>query len=654
MGSSQRLVIRVVLAIVALSLTAAPASALVIHLPGGRSAGLQLRAGVNPASVSGSKIRPAVAVPQRGLQAFADDGTVQYHHGPVLHAAAPYLVFWDPTGSAIAVGSRDVLERYLTDVAADSGLADDTASVVRQYYDTSGFAGVDHGFSSASQVISDTHAFPSLDSSNCNVPGGYANCVTDAQIQAELARLIAADHLRTGIASPSPVYLVITPATTDVCMDSGDCADDGSPGSFCAYHGNFTDSSAQVVYASVPFGALLGDPKGCQADNPANTLVQEPNGDDADVIADNISHELLESITDPLTDSPAWVDQTTENEVADNCESYGPTANETNNDGGPTNPNAYSPVLGGNADPGGDATHGTLYDQLINGNHYYTQTVWSNGDVNCESHPSAGTVSPAFTPSATTVAAGTRVSFNPSASASSTGFSSTTWSFGDGASSFGAASPSSVSHTFTAAGSYTVTLTLVDTRGNIAAVTHAVRVALAPIAAFTHTPATGALGAAIKFDASGSHDPNTGASLTSYKWTFDDGSSASGAIVNHTFTTSGTHPVTLAVSDSLGVTGRTTQSVVVLAPGRITGISAKQVKRSAYLVVAVSGPGRVSFGSKTVSLSHAGSASFKLSLSAAQKRRLAHHHSVSTKVTVTYVPATGSRVVKTQVVKIAG
>ncbi len=647
MGNSRRLAIAVPVAIGALALMAAPASALVIHLPDGRSAGLQLRAGVDPASVSGSKIRPGVAQPQLGQAPLADNGTVQYGGGPVLHTAAPYLVFWDPSGSGISSSSRHVLEQYLTDVAADSGLADDTLSVARQYYDATGFASVDHGFSAGSQVISDTHAFPSLDSSNCSVPGGYANCVTDTQIQTELARLIAADHLHTGIASPSPLYLVITPATTDVCMDAQDCADDGSPGSFCAYHGNFTDSSNQVVYASVPFGALLGDPKGCQSDNPVNTLVQEPNGDVADVVADDLSHELLESITDPLTDSPAWLDNTTQNEIADNCQSYGPV-NETNSDGGPTNPNAYSPVLGGTA------TLGTLYDQSINGDRYYTQTVWSNGDVNCESHPAAGTVSAAFTPSTTTALAGTKVTFNPSASASSTGFSSTTWSFGDGGSSFAAASLSGVSHNFTSVGTHQVTLTLVDTRGNLATVTHAVRVVAAPVAVFTHTPATGSLGAAIRFDASGSHDPNTGVRLTSYKWTFDDGSSASGAIASHAFATSGTHSVTLVVTDSLGFSGRAKESIGVLAPGRITSISAKNVKGVAYVIVSVSGPGRVSFGSKTVSLSRAGSASFKLSLSAAQKRQLAHHHSVRKNVTVTYVPRSGPRVVKTQVVKIAG
>jgi hypothetical protein len=55
-----------------------------------------------------------------------------------------------------------------------------------------------------------------------------------------------------------------------------------------------------------------------------------------------------------------------------------------------------------------------------------------------------------------------------------------------------------------------------------------------------------------------------------------------------------------------------------------------------------------------VSAPRSSSGSGSSSLSAAQKRELAHHHSVSKMVTVTYVPQSGPRVVKTQVVKIAG
>lgn len=100
----------------------------------------------------------------------------------------------------------------------------------------------------------------------------------------------------------------------------------------------------------------------------------EGNGDVADVIADNLSHENAEAITDPL--GMGWV--TTQGyEVADQCEETGPFDPNSLSPTGPTNPDAYLPTLGG-SEPAG-----TLFDQLINGDHYFTQTLWSNAADNC-------------------------------------------------------------------------------------------------------------------------------------------------------------------------------------------------------------------------------------------------------------------------------
>ena len=94
----------------------------------------------------------------------------------------------------------------------------------------------------------------------------------------------------------------------------------------------------------------------------------------ADVIADNLSHENAEAITDPL--GSGWF---TSNgyEVADQCELAGPDDPNSTSPAGPTNPDAYLPTLGGSE------SAGTLFDQLINGDHYFTQTLWSNSAENC-------------------------------------------------------------------------------------------------------------------------------------------------------------------------------------------------------------------------------------------------------------------------------
>src|SRR6185295_3800128 len=59
----------------------------------------------------------------------------------------------------------------------------------------------------------------------------------------------------------------------------------------------------------------------------------------------------------------------------------------------------------------------------------------------------------------------------------------------------------------------------------------------------------------------GSSDPD--GSITSYAWSFGDGSSGTGATTNHTYATSGTFTVTLAVTDNLGARGTDTATVTV-------------------------------------------------------------------------------------------
>lgn len=51
--------------------------------------------------------------------------------------------------------------------------------------------------------------------------------------------------------------------------------------------------------------------------------------------------------------------------------------------------------------------------------------------------------------------------------------------------------------------------------------------------------------------------------IVSHAWTFSDGTTATGAIVNHDFPVSGTYTVTLTVTDTIGQTGSARTSVTV-------------------------------------------------------------------------------------------
>ncbi|MGY1746890.1 PKD domain-containing protein [Blastococcus sp. SYSU D00695] len=68
----------------------------------------------------------------------------------------------------------------------------------------------------------------------------------------------------------------------------------------------------------------------------------------------------------------------------------------------------------------------------------------------------------------------------------------------------------------------------------------------------------------VAFDASPSRDAD--GTVAGYAWDFGDGTTGTGRTATHRYAASGTFPVTLTVTDDQGATGRSTQSVTVLAP----------------------------------------------------------------------------------------
>jgi hypothetical protein len=92
------------------------------------------------------KFRPGHAI-ANGLSAVTsgttgttapNTGDVRWNGGPVLHSEDPYLVFWTPGGHSIPSSSRTVMARYMSDVAAASGSANNVYGVLAQYTDSAG------------------------------------------------------------------------------------------------------------------------------------------------------------------------------------------------------------------------------------------------------------------------------------------------------------------------------------------------------------------------------------------------------------------------------------------------------------------------------------------------------------------------------------
>lgn len=160
-----------------------------------------------------------------------------------------------------------------------------------------------------------------------------------------------------------------------------------------------------------------------------------------------------------------------------------------------------------------------------------------------------------MTVSATRVKVGEPIAFSDR----STGLvTSTTWSFGDGTLS------TSVSPTksYTAAGTYTVTLTSRTSSGPALATQAIVveSVAVAPTANFTWSPPAPKVGETVQFS-----DLSTGAP-TAWSWSFGDGATSAQQSPSHAYTAAGTYTVSLTVSNASGSNTSTKQIGIVADP----------------------------------------------------------------------------------------
>jgi PKD repeat protein/Flp pilus assembly pilin Flp len=130
------------------------------------------------------------------------------------------------------------------------------------------------------------------------------------------------------------------------------------------------------------------------------------------------------------------------------------------------------------------------------------------------------------------------------------------WAFGDSTTG-NVASPSK---TYSAAGTYSVTLTVTDDGGATNSVTKSVTVTSSnnpPVAAISNTCLN------LVCDFSGSDSTDVGGSISSYAWNFGDSSTGAGISFTKTYAAAGTYTVTLTVTDNLGATNTTTKSVTV-------------------------------------------------------------------------------------------
>ena len=197
--------------------------------------------------------------------------------------------------------------------------------------------------------------------------------------------------------------------------------------------------------------------------------------------------------------------------------------------------------------------------------------------------PEAPTASFTFSPSAPNTS--TSVRFDASGSADPDGtVASYAWDFGDSTSSSAAGS---ATHTYSRVGWFQVTLTVTDNEGWKASKTLRVEVKSAnqiPTASFTWQvlSSSGArllveprTGDRISFDASASLDPDGNIANYAWDWESDGTYDATSSVptAEHTFSASGSHRVTLRVTDDKGATAPVTKTI---------GIGVRQTPQASF------------------------------------------------------------------------
>ncbi len=151
------------------------------------------------------------------------------------------------------------------------------------------------------------------------------------------------------------------------------------------------------------------------------------------------------------------------------------------------------------------------------------------------------------------------VHFDASASSSPNGaIVSYAWNFKDGETDTGV----NVTHTFYEKGVYPVTLTVTDSTGAVGAITHNVEALNhAPQAEFGVWPHIPQRLIPTVFDASGSYDED--GYIVEWLWSFGDGATSSGEVVQHTYELAKSYTVRLTVIDDNGKSGFLTKIIKI-------------------------------------------------------------------------------------------
>jgi hypothetical protein len=243
----------------------------------------------------------------RALAPLAGGPLVYHAGGSIMPRVKLYAIFWIPAAlqnggsTGMPVAYQNLQTRLLMDYTAN-GIDNNNTQYYQVIGATATYIQNAAGVGLASGLAGFTVDNAPYPASGCSDPATPGNCITDAQVQAEIQRVMA---LKGWTSGPNKLFLLYTSSGEGSCFDSAgtSCAYT----QYCAYH-SFIGTSPPVIYANMPFGNLSV----CQVSG-----TPSPNGNAAaDAVTDVASHEITEAITDPLLN--AWFDSSG-NEIGDIC-----------------------------------------------------------------------------------------------------------------------------------------------------------------------------------------------------------------------------------------------------------------------------------------------------------------------------------------------
>lgn len=212
-------------------------------------------------------------------------------------------------------------------------------------------------------------------------------------------------------------------------------------------------------------------------------------------------------------------------------------------------------------DGGTSTTQNPSYQYTAAGTYNVTLTVTGPGGSDGETKNGYITVNPCTPPTAGFVGSPTSGNYplNVNFTNQSTGAASYSWTFGDG----GTSTSANPSHTYTSAGTYTVTLTAINTCGSDQMVrTNYITITTPPcdppVANFSGSPTSGDYPLNVTFTDLSTFSP------TSWSWTFGDGGSSTAQNPSHTYTAAGNYTVSLTATNSCGSDGETKSAYITV------------------------------------------------------------------------------------------